>query len=574
MADQSGIAFVTRGGIPIFDVPSPADMQAERDERQLKQQTIEVNRMKLSDYVADRNAKMAEAKAQQEEDAFLSDAVKRHTVNGKPDFDAVIADTYQWYPGRAMVLEKAISDHRSKLIAGRKQELEADEQEMKNDVATMTRMIDPDAFVTLRPRLSADAQQLVGDTYDPVYTPKRLAELTQAGAKNAQTTEQMRLALQNGDIRNHFLMALEHATTPEDVQDINEGLDEMYGPRQASIFRRSIGDPLTPEGKARIQAMRQSAPQSGGDVSWQEKTQMVNGKLTTVYFNPKTRQMVDGQGNDVSAQVKPVPPSSGGGGSTEVLPELSVDPNSQNILSQTGLSINAFRLLTGQGSQLPRDQATRNRAAKEAQEWARKNNVDIATLPSQYKTYNDVLSANISRLNNTKIMESELLGTIDNLKSVAKDADLGRLNFANVAKIWAGQQVNDSLAQQYALHLGQLRNELSAYYAATQGRTGNNITERDQRDAELVLRNGMAGGSLKGLQKAIENSTSKMGTVMQGSVERAQKQVWNLFGVGGNYNPTGGSGGGEVRVKFPDGVTYKFPNQKAADAALAAAKGG
>lgn len=220
---------------------------------------------------------------------------------------------------------------------------------------------------------------------------------------------------------------------------------------------------------------------------------------------------------------------------TNLPQDLPIDPASSDILSQTGLSINAFMVLTGRMSQLSRDRVTRERASQEAQQWARERGVDISTLASQYKTYNDVLSANISRLNNTKIMESELEGTIDNLSSVVTDAGLRRLRLANVVKVWAGQEVNDPLAQQYALHLGQLRNELSAYYAATQGRTGNNITMTDQRDAELVIRNGLSTGSLAGLKAAIQNSTAKMDTVMQGSVQRARKAVWDLFGVGQNY---------------------------------------
>ena len=220
------------------------------------------------------------------------------------------------------------------------------------------------------------------------------------------------------------------------------------------------------------------------------------------------------------------------GGAAEVQP---IDATSQNILSQTGLNMNAFYWLTGQGTKLSRDAATRTKAARDAEAWARAHNVDISTLASQYQAYNTVLSANISRLNNTKIMESELEGTIDNLQGVAKASDLSKLRIANVFKVWAGQEVNDDLAQQYALHLGQLRNELTAYYAATQGRSGNNITMQDQRDAEAVIRNGVAQGSLDGLRSAVQNSTKKMGTVMQGSVDRARKEVWSLFGVGQNY---------------------------------------
>jgi hypothetical protein len=212
-----------------------------------------------------------------------------------------------------------------------------------------------------------------------------------------------------------------------------------------------------------------------------------------------------------------------------------IDPVSRNILSQTGLGINAFKYLVGQASQLPRDQATRNKAAKEAQTWSREHNVDVSTLASQYKTYNDVLSANIARLNNTQIMEGELIGTVQNLQDVVKAKDFGKLKVANVIKLWAGQEVNDDLAQQYAMHLSQLRNELTAYFGATQGRSGNNLTIEDKREAEGVIRNGIAQGSLDGLLKAVENSTGKMATIMQGSVDRSQKAIWGLFGVGQNY---------------------------------------
>jgi hypothetical protein len=211
------------------------------------------------------------------------------------------------------------------------------------------------------------------------------------------------------------------------------------------------------------------------------------------------------------------------------------DPNSQDILSQTGLSIGAFAFLTGKASSLPRDRATRAQAMMDAQKWAKKKGIDMSTMASQYKANNDVLASNISRMANTKIMENELQGTIQNLQGVVSDKDLGKVRFANVVDIWLGKEVNDPLAQQYALHLGQLHNELSAYYAATQGRTGNNITEGDQRDAARVIKDGISKGGLTGLSKAIENSTTKMGAVMQRSVDAANKSVWDLFGVGDKF---------------------------------------
>lgn len=220
------------------------------------------------------------------------------------------------------------------------------------------------------------------------------------------------------------------------------------------------------------------------------------------------------------------------------------DSASADILSQTGLSIPAFYALTGEITKVGRDSTTRQRAMKEARIFATKNGVDVSTLPSQYKTYNTVLGANIARLNNTKIMESELRGTVQNLQGVVNKKDLGILKVVNVVRILAGQEVNDSLAQQYAVHLSQLRNELSAYYAATQGRTGNNILEADMRDSANVIKNGLSSGSLEGLAAAVTNSTDKMRTVMQDSVDRARQQVWDLFGVGANYRSKSQSGVG------------------------------
>ena len=213
----------------------------------------------------------------------------------------------------------------------------------------------------------------------------------------------------------------------------------------------------------------------------------------------------------------------------------TTDPTSKSILAQTGLSYNAFLVLSGKMSQLPRDQVTRNRAAKEAEAFSKRTGTDVSTFAAQYEAYNDTLQANIKRLNNTKIMESEIIGTIENLEGVVNDKDLSKLRFANVAKVWAGQEVNDSLAQQYAMHLYQLRNELAAYGAATQGRNATQITLQDYQEAERAIKNGISKGSLDGLKTAVENSTGKMGTVMEKSVDRSQKAIWDLFGVGKNY---------------------------------------
>ena len=201
-----------------------------------------------------------------------------------------------------------------------------------------------------------------------------------------------------------------------------------------------------------------------------------------------------------------------------------------DILSKTGLSILAYNYLTQGVSSLTRlNQATRAKITAEAENFVKSKGVDYETFQSQYKTYNDVLSQNMKRFNNTKIMESELTGTLDNLSSAITDADLKNVKAENVAKIWAGEQVNDPQATKVAFHTLQLRNEMAGYFAATQGKTSPDVV--DNNDAALAIQSGLSAGSVEGLKQAIQNSTVKMGAVLQGSVDNVQNQVRGLFGV-------------------------------------------
>jgi len=278
------------------------------------------------------------------------------------------------------------------------------------------------------------------------------------------------------------------------------------------------GQPMAP-----IASVASVPPKPTAPTEWQIRLDAAGGdaaKALKQLQQDKLRQRAAGRAPESSTPIEPL-----GTG----------DPASNDILSQTGLSVPAFYALVGENSKLPRDKSSRIRAMAEAQEFSKKRGVDISTLASQYKAYNGVLSSNISRFNNTVIMEQEVLTAIQNLAKVANSKDLGRLNFANVAKVWAGQQVNDNLAQQYAFHLEQLRTDLTQYFAASQGRTGNNLTLDDARKAEGVIRNGISTGSLDGLSEAVKSSTDKLKVVLEGSVDRSRRAVWDLFGVGKNY---------------------------------------
>lgn len=214
-----------------------------------------------------------------------------------------------------------------------------------------------------------------------------------------------------------------------------------------------------------------------------------------------------------------------------------IDPNSQSILAQTGLSLPGFMALTGDSSKLPRDKASRNKAFKEAEEFANKRGVDASTLASQFKAYNETLEKNIMRVNNTKIMEDELASTLENLKPVADAVGMGKLRVGNLANQFAQGEFNDPTMQQYAFHLNQLRAELAGYNAALQGRSGSGITQQDYTEAEHIIRDGLDSKAATGLSEAVHAATGKMRSVMERSVDNSRKAIWDLFGVGNKYKP-------------------------------------
>jgi len=214
------------------------------------------------------------------------------------------------------------------------------------------------------------------------------------------------------------------------------------------------------------------------------------------------------------------------------------DPESSGITGATGLDPNAFLFITGQGSKLPRDANTRNAAAQEAKTFLNTTGTDLATFQSQYTAYNETLKNNIMRYNQTKIMEGELQGTLENLKPVADAISMGTLRPVNVLKALAGQETLDPEYQQYIFHLQQLKSEVAAYNGALQGRTGNNLNVQDYEEAEKVIKQGLNSKAAGGLETAVQSATEKMGAVLKSNIHTASKAVWELFGVGEQYDRT------------------------------------
>lgn len=297
------------------------------------------------------------------------------------------------------------------------------------------------------------------------------------------------------------------------------------------VYKVKSIDPTT--GQPTVKTMDVTLPTLPSGYKVTSYNQSTNGTVAYIAFP------TDSFGNQT---IDPSKPNNGvisgtlGGSADGTNPNVGTvpDPTSTAITAQTGLSINAFNFLTQGTAALSRMPNTQRALVQsEAQTWANNNGIDLSTFASQYKANNDTLASNVSRFNNTKIAEGEVTGTLSNLDSTAIDKNLGSVNIANVGKILAGQQVNDPTANEYAFYFNDLKNSLSYFYAAQQGKSSPDII--DNEDAANVIVGGLSSGGISGLQDAVSATTAKMKTVLQSAVDGAQQNVWNLFGVGQNY---------------------------------------
>lgn len=230
---------------------------------------------------------------------------------------------------------------------------------------------------------------------------------------------------------------------------------------------------------------------------------------------------------------------------TPIAPADTTSPTgvTGSILSATGLSVPAFNFLTTGTSALTRmSQQERLKYMNEAQAFLNKNGVDISTFQSQYKALGQTVQANSLRNNQASVAEAELDATLDNLKQAADDSSFGNIRWGNVAKLFAGQEVNDANVSKYAFHLNQLREEFAMYNAALAGQIDANgnireINASDRAVADNIIKTGFAAGSIKGFEDALAASRSKMRNVLDSSINAQNKKVWQLFGVGSQYKP-------------------------------------
>jgi hypothetical protein len=236
----------------------------------------------------------------------------------------------------------------------------------------------------------------------------------------------------------------------------------------------------------------------------------------------------------------------------------TLDPNSQSILAQTGLSVAAFNYLTQGTSALSRlSAADRQAVFNEAEDWLNKNGVDLSTFQSQYKAYTDTLQTNITRANQTQVFAGEVSGTVDQFVSDI-GSDFGGLKAANVTELLINGQTNDPTAQKYAFDLQTMQNDLAGYYAASRG--ASQPDDADLRAASNVITNGINAGSAGAFKSSIAANETKVTGVVNQAVDNAHKQVWTLFGVGDKYQAA--TSGDMITVVSSNGQTGTVPKSQ------------
>lgn len=243
----------------------------------------------------------------------------------------------------------------------------------------------------------------------------------------------------------------------------------------------------------------------------------------------------------------------------------ALDPSSQSILAQTGLSVAAFSYLTTGTAALSRLSSTdRQKIMKEAQDFLNKNGLDYSTFQSQYAAQNKVVQSNIERAANTKVFGGEVSGTVSQFITDV-GTDIPNLKPAAVAELFAKGSTNDTTAQKYAFDLQTMQNDLAGYYAASRG-----ATSPDQADltaAGKVITNGLSGKGAGAFKSSIDANIAKVSGVVNEAVTSAQKSVWDQFGVGDKYQSptTGGTStlSADVQAKISDNVTFSADGKTA-----------
>lgn len=381
------------------------------------------------------------------------------------------------------------------------------------------------------------------------------AGLAAAGQSIADTSGAMNLTLQKSDLEKQSMvlanqMAGQRETALENLRGSNElknttaqGQNEIANTQAMGAEQRSTAQAANKLPMTAAETATNKAQMLQAQASMAEADKPIPGGFTGTFLakDPKS-----GQWGTVN---------SGGGGN------ITIDPNSNNLSSQVGLSEQAIRAATGQLS---------GRYAapylSELQKWGEKNGQNIDTLQPQAKAAYNVLQQNIQRNNQGTILEGEIQGSVGNLAPMLDAAKRGSIRFVNSAEGWVAQQGNDPAATQIADQINRFRGEVAGYNAVASGHLMQNGTPdphpEDFKSADGLIGNGINSGSVKALSDSVAMSAAKNRNVLQSSIDNANSNFYSLFGA--KYHPQNGAAGGAASPGAPSGKqTFPTPPQAA-----------
>lgn len=220
--------------------------------------------------------------------------------------------------------------------------------------------------------------------------------------------------------------------------------------------------------------------------------------------------------------------------STSTAP-IEIDPTSNNLSAQTGLSDNAIKVMTGQTKGLRLNAQQSKDIGNEITKWGVAKGINTSTLQPQVAAQAKIIEQNVSRNNQATILEGELQASIDNSKQIVDDLKQGRVKMANVVKVWGGEQTNDPTTLKAVDQLSRLRNEVASYNAVAGGHLMENgtpaPTPADFKEAEHLISNGINSGGLTALQESIHLSAAKNRNILEKAIDDANKDFYKLFGA-------------------------------------------
>ena len=355
-----------------------------------------------------------------------------------------------------------------------------------------------------------------------------------AALMNRSATENY---IKNLDIPNDVKQILQVANAPggaEPAKNMSENLKTPADVQTIKMLNDAVtanGGPDDPRAAPYLQQLKIKNQQADADLAKLAETK----SLTQLHLADANKPISVGTSGMVMVRNPQTGAWEAKSAFGDETPNAPLDPNNPNLSAQIGLSEGAIRFMTGQTKGTRIGQAQAQKYNNEITQWGIKNGVNISTLAPQATGAFSVMQNNIQRNNQGKILEQEIMGSVDNASDIVNDIGQGKINIANVVKIWGGQQINDPKSIQAADQLGRLRDELAGYNAVAGGHLMQNgqpePTPADFKNAEQIITNGINSGGLKALSNSIKMSADKNSRVLQGSVDSANQDYFNLFGA-------------------------------------------